>query len=394
MSVSTPTSEPTNTRWRSHVALLTAGAFAVGTDGFVIAGILPSIAADLHVDIAAAGQLVTVFAIAYAVTTPLLATLTASWPMHRVLLVALALFGVGNAMTALAPDYTLVLVSRVIAAAGAGAYTANASATATMLAGEKHRGRALSLVVLGSTTALAIGAPLGTAIGTAMGWRAAIWGVTGLALLVAPLITLRLPRLASQPGTGLRERLRPLTDRRILRVLVVTLVVFTGIYIPYTYISAIYAPAVGGDGNLVAVLLLVFGIGGTVGNLVVGRLSDRYGPRPVILAVTCLLTVGFVALPLFRGSLSGALAAVAVSSVLSFGVVTPQQHLIMSYAPGMQSVVASWFQSALYVAISLSGAVGAVGLSLWGAVWLPVVAAAATLGGAVIHVSGHDRASR
>ncbi|SPL98143.1 MFS transporter, DHA1 family [[Actinomadura] parvosata subsp. kistnae] len=151
--------------WRTHAAVLAFGTFAVGTDGFVVAGILPEIARSLDVSVAAAGQLVTVFSIAYAVLAPVLATLTAGWSRRVVLPAGLALFAVGNVITALAPSYALVLVSRAVAAGGASLYAATASATAAAIAGDERRGRAIAIVMLGLTSSLALGAPLGTAVG-------------------------------------------------------------------------------------------------------------------------------------------------------------------------------------------------------------------------------------
>ncbi|GAA3082727.1 MFS transporter [Streptosporangium carneum] len=384
MTLETPPAG-TGTRWRPHVTVLAFGTFAVGTDAFVVAGLLPEIADSLDVDVAAAGQLVTVFSIAYAVLAPLLATLTAGWSRRAVLLTALTLFAAGNAATALAPAYGPVLASRVIAAGGAALYTASASATAATLAGERHRGRAISIVMLGITTSLALGAPLGTAVGAALGWRTTMWLVTALAVAVVPPVALRLPHLRQDVATGLRRRLAPLADRRILTVLATTVVVFTGIYIPYTYITAVYAPAVSGDGNRAAILLLVFGVAGTVGNLVAGHLTDRHGPRKVVLVATLALTAVFLALPAFREPLAAAAPAVAVSALFSFMVTTPQQHRIIALAsPGARSMVTSLYQSALYLAISLSGVLGAVGLSVSGAASLTLLAAGFTLTAAAL----------
>lgn len=142
----------TNERWRVHAMVLALGTFVVGTDAFVIAGLLPSISGSLNVGVGAAGQLVTVFSLAYAALTPVLATLTANWSRRSVLVVALVVFAAGNVVTAVAPDYWSALASRVVAAAGAGIYTASASAAAAALAGEERRGRAISIVMLGLTS--------------------------------------------------------------------------------------------------------------------------------------------------------------------------------------------------------------------------------------------------
>lgn len=374
------------THWRGRTAVLALGTFAVGTDAFVIAGVLPAIAGSLDVSLAAAGQLVTVFSLAYALTAVPLGVLTADWPRRRALVIALAAFTVGNVLTALAPDYGLVLASRVIAAAGAALFTATASATAAALAGESHRGRAIAIVMLGITSSLILGAPLGTAIGTVADWRATIWFVTALGLVAAVLVWLLLPALAAPAGSsGLRARLAPLTDRRVLGLLVRSVVIFVGVYLPYTYLSAVYAPATGERGELIALLLLTYGIAGTAGNLLAGTLADRVGPRRVILTATLALTAVFLAVPLARDAgLPVALLAVLVSGWLSFSITTPQQQELVALTPTAQSVATSLYQSAIYLAVSLSGVVGGLGLSLLGAAWLAPLAAALVLAGAVL----------
>ncbi|OKI07267.1 MFS transporter [Streptomyces sp. CB02923] len=374
--------------------MLALGTFVVGTDAFVIAGVLPDIAADLHTGLGAAGQLVTVFAVAYAVLSPLLAAFTAGWSRRTVLITALAVFALGNAATALAPTYPSALAARVVAAAGAALYTPNASATAAALAGEASRGRAFALVNTGLTSALILGAPLGTAIGGAYGWRTTMWLVTALPLLVVPLLAARLPRIHTDTPRGLRRRLAPLADRGVLYTLGVTVVVFVGIYIPFEYISAVYGPVLGhgagaggeggGGSGLTAVLLLVFGITGTAGNLVAGHLADRFGPRRVVLGAALALTVVFGLVPLTREWLPAALAAVAVSGWVSFSVTTPQQHRIAALAPQAQSVAVSLNAAAIYLAVSLAGGLGGIGLETVGGARLPWLAAGFTLTAAAL----------
>jgi DHA1 family inner membrane transport protein len=362
-------------RWRSHAAVLAFGTFVVGTDAFVIAGVLPDIARSLDVGIGAAGQLVSVFAIAYAVLSPVLAALTAQWSRRTVLVSALLVLSAGNIATALAPGYALVLAARVVAAAGAAMYTPNAGATAAAMAGEKHRGQAFAMVNMGLSSSLVLGAPLGTAIGGALGWRATMWFVTALAFLVAPLLAFRLPAVRLAVAAGLLQRLAPLRDRRVLRVLLITVIAFIGIFVPYTYISAVYSPVTAGQGDLLTVLLLVFGTAGTAGNLAAGHIADRQGPRRVVMFVTLALAAVFVIAVAARGSLATALPIIVLSGALSWSVLTPQQHRIIALAPDAQALVVSLNATGVYLGVSLAGVIGAVGLDLVGAAWLPALAA-------------------
>nr|WSZ97470.1 MFS transporter [Streptomyces sp. NBC_00857] len=365
MTDSTQTAQ--DERWRPHAMVLALGTFVVGTDAFVIAGLLPDISRSLDVDIAAAGQLVSVFSIAYALLSPVLAALTGRWSRRSVLVTALGVFAVGNVVTALAPDYTLVLVSRVVAAAGAAMFTPNAGATAAAIAGGERRGRAIAIVTVGLTSSLALGAPLGTAIGNALGWKATMWFVTALAVVIAPVIALRLPDIRLGAKVGLRQRLSPLTDRKVASVLLVTLLAFIGIYLPYTYISSVFSPATDDSGGRVALLLLVFGLAGTAGNLVAGRLADRHGPRNVVICATLGLAVVFAAMLPSRESFAAAILVVALSGVGSWSVTGPQQHRVMALSqPGAETLGVSLNAAVMYLAISLSSVIGAIGLNSFG----------------------------
>ncbi|ARZ66063.1 putative transmembrane efflux protein from the major facilitator superfamily [Streptomyces albireticuli] len=367
--------------------MLALGTFAVGTDAFVIAGLLPEISDSLDVSVGAAGQLVSVFSLAYALLSPVLATLTSRWSRRSVLILALLVFAVGNVVTALAPNYTLVLISRVVAAAGAAMFTPNAGATAATLAGAEQRGRAIAIVTVGLTASLALGAPLGTAIGDALGWQATMWFVTGLALVVAPVIALRLPDVAVGARAGLRQRLAPLTDRRVVGVLACTLIAFVGVYLPYTYISAVFEPATGGDSGRVAILLLVFGLAGTAGNLTAGRLADRKGPRQVVIGATLLLTVVFGLMAVSHSSYALALVLSAVSGVGSWSVTAPQQQRIIAFAaPGTEPLVVSLNAAVMYLAISLSSVLGAGILDPGGPAQIAWTGAAFTVVAALVTV--------
>ncbi|MFF4714962.1 MFS transporter [Streptomyces eurythermus] len=381
----TPPAAQQGRAWRTHACVLALGTFAVGTDAFVIAGLLPDISDSLDISVGAAGQLVSVFSLAYALLSPVLAAFTARWSRRTVLITGLGVFAVGNVVTALAPDYALVLAARVIAAAGAAMFTPNAGATAATLAGPEHRGRAIAIVTVGLTASLALGAPLGTVIGEALGWQATMWFVTALALVVAPVIALRLPDVTLGGPTRLRHRLAPLADRKVAMVLAGTLVAFIGIYLPYTYISAVFEPATGGDGGKVAVLLLVFGLAGTAGNLTAGRLADRKGPRTVVIGATLLLTVVFAAMAGVRSSYPAAVALTAVCGVASWSVTAPQQQRVMALAsPGSEPLAVSLNAAVMYLAISLSSALGAGILGATGAVWIAWAGAAFAVAAALV----------
>ncbi|WP_431934163.1 MFS transporter [Nonomuraea jabiensis] len=364
--------------WRARTAVLTLGTFVVGTDGFIIVGLLPEIRETLHVSAAAAGQLVSVFALAYALLGPVLAAFTGRWPRRRVLVAGVALLAAGNAVTASAHVYGLVLASRVLAGSGAALFVASAVATAAHLAGERLRGSAIAMVTAGATLSLVLGAPLGTLVGGVWGWQTAMWFVAAVAGAVAVVLAVLLPPIRLEQGAALRQRIAPLTDRRVLRILVVTLLAFIGIFLPFTYMSAVFAPAVGGEQARLALLLLVFGVAATAGNLTAGWLTDRYGPRRVVIGATVGVAAVFVVMLPIREVFVLVVIAEALSGVVSYSVIGPQQHRIIAYAPAEgASLVTSLNTSTGYLGNFLASIIGAVILTTTGSavLLLPIAAA-------------------
>ena len=364
-----------------RLAVLALGTFAIGTNVFVIAGILGAVAASLDVSVGVAGQLVTAYAVAYAPLAPILAAATGRWSRRRVLLVALVVFTAGNALTALAPTYGTVLAARVLTAAGAALFTPGASAAAVSLVAPEHRGRALAVVMGGVSVATAVGVPLGTWLGTAVGWRATLWLVTGLGVLALAGVWAWLTQLPRLPALGLRARLLPLRDRRIAVTLATTVTVMTAAFTVYTFAGAAFAGATGGDGTRLAWLLLIFGLGAVVATLVAGRWSDRYGPARVLRVGLAAFVVTMALLPVTSMTLATAMPAVAVWAVSGWAVAVPLQHRLVELAPAAAPLTLALNASGMYVGISLASVAGSVGLATVGAHLLGAVAAAIGLAG-------------
>ena len=193
-------------------------------------------------------------------------------------------------------------------------------------------------------------------------------------------IAVLLPAIRLDQGVALRQRLAPLTDRRVLKVLVVTLLAFIGVFLPFTYLSAVFAPATGGDQARLALLLLVFGVAATGGNLMAGSLADRYGPRLVVIGATVGIAVVFLLMLPSRANFVLVAILHALSGVVSFSVIGPQQHRIIAYAPpGGAPLVTSLNTSTAYLGNFLSSVIGAVLLATAGseALLLPTAAACA-----------------
>ncbi|GAA0482665.1 MFS transporter [Streptomyces sp. NPDC046215] len=381
------------TRWA--VPVLGFATFAIGTDEFVLAGVLPELGDDLGVSIGTAGQVVTVFALTCALLAPILATATATRQRRGVLMSAVAVYLVGNVATALAPTFVTVLLAQMVAAVGAGLFVPTAAVTAAALVPPGRQGRAIAAVTTGFTAATALGAPIGTAVGGYLGWRATMWFVAALAVLGLIGVRALVPARVSAPAPeGLKQRLAPLKDRRVLAILATTLIGFTAIYIPYTYIAAVFEPATGGSGDKLAILMFTLGVIGTLGNLGAGALADRLGGRGVVAVALLWLTVSLVIFPLTTGHYATALGMIVVYGVAAFAITTPQQHRLITLNPESASVLVSLNAAILYLAISLSGVVGAVGISWAGADVLPLIAAGLAVVALLVSELGHRMSHR
>ncbi|MFC4907730.1 MFS transporter [Actinomadura gamaensis] len=335
---------------------LALATFAVGTDSYVIAGLLPAIATDLRVSTPAAGQLVTVFALVMALSAPVMGALTSGLDRRSALLIALSIFVAGNAVTALGTGYEAVMIARVVTAAGAGMINSAASSTAGAIAPPERRGTALAFVLGGLTLATALGLPLGTLIGRT-DWHLTLWAVAGIGLAALVGIAAGLPEV-TLPAASLGDRLRPLKQGRVLALLAVTTLVFLGAYTLYTYIGPALQDATGGSPSRLTVILLAWGTGVLTGNLIAGRLIDRHDPAHVLTGPLIIAAIALALTSVATATLVSTLAWAAIWGVALGAVVVPQQHRLIALSPAAAPVLLGLNSSAIYVGIALGGGLG------------------------------------
>jgi predicted MFS family arabinose efflux permease len=277
---------------------LALGAFAIGTEGFMIAGLLPVIAGDLQVSLATAGQLITVFSFTYAISSPVLTTLSGAMDRRRLLLLALALFTVANFLAFAAPGYWTLMAARILLAIASGLYMPSANALAGALVAPERRGRALATVSGGITIAVALGVPLGATIGHALGWRMtfACVGVLSTLVTLGVMIGLRRDIGANIPPATLSERLAVARDPAVLMTLLTTMLWAVGIWTIYPYLAPFLAHSAGIEGGQVGAVLLLYGVCAWLGVFVSGRAIDRIGSRQVLIASLVVMGVSYVSL--------------------------------------------------------------------------------------------------
>ncbi|NUT50871.1 MAG: MFS transporter [Saccharothrix sp.] len=354
--------------------LLAAGAFAIGTSGYIVSGVLPAVSEELHVSHATAGQLLTAFAIAYAISSPVLAALAGRWERRTLLVTALGVSALGNLLAAIAPNYPLLLVARIVSALGAAVYTPGATLVATVLNPPERRGRAVALVFGGLTFSLVLGVPAGNLLGGPLGDRGVFALIGFVAILAAVAVRLGLPRVEAPPVVGLRERLAPAADRRVLMVLGLTVLACLAVFSVFNYIAPLLTETAGVEGAAVGLLLVAYGVGSVFGNWGAGRLTDRFDTRKLLVVLFACFTVVLATMPLTATNPVSAAVVLFLWGALTWSSNPPIQSWLIELAPTNSGLLLSLNASAIYLGVGLSGVVGGVIISWLGVLPLAPIA--------------------
>jgi predicted MFS family arabinose efflux permease len=346
------------------------GAFAIGTDTFMLAGLLPRVARDLASTPAIAAQLATVFSVSYAVGAPLLATLLGRADRRTLLVIGLAGVSAADVVAALAPGLPILFLARVAAALAACVYTPTAAVVAAGLVSPQRRGRALALVTSGITLSLVTGVQLAAQASDRVGWRATFAGVAILLALLAAVSRVALPGVApAQHASLIGARLASIRKPGVSRVLATTVLGVLAGYLGYIYVAPI-ASTVGAAGTAsLAWILAGFGVGATAGALGLGLAVDRYGQQLVLRAgllmqALALLSLAGLGLTGVRAAIVPIALAFALLGAGSLNYGTPQQHRLLQLVPDSGTALVSLNTSAIYIGIGLAGALGALALQL------------------------------
>ncbi len=346
--------------------VLAVGTFTVGTDGFVLNGLLPVIATDLRVTESVAGQLATVFALTYAIASPLIAAFTGTWDRRWVLAGGMVLFTAGMAGQALGTSFAVVALARLVAAVGAAAFQSNAYVLAGALSSDERRGRALATVAAGMSVSTVLGVPIGVLAGTWFGWRAVMWGIGVVAVVVAVLIPI-IPEVRV-PAAGLRERLAVVVRPAVARVLLVTVLGTLAGFTVFVYLPVLVGPVA--SGAVLSWVLVGFGLGQLAGTTVTGRATDRLGPGRVRAFSLAGMAVVLAVVDLAVLSLPGALLFALFAGAFGGMLMVPQQHRLFTIAPDVPTVALGVNGSAIYVGGALGSALGGVVLAAAGPSWI------------------------
>lgn len=338
------------------VLILAMGTFATGTDAFIIAGVLPAVADSLHSSLAVAGQMVTVFALGYALGSPLTMATTAHWPRRPVLIGSMVLFALANVISATSPNLATLTASRILAAVLAGLFVPSATATAAVLVSPEKRGRALAVVLGGTSLSTVLGVPIGLYISEVTSWRGAFLFVAALSLLSATSIAILLPGIGAVPKVSLRDRAAMLRRVDVLSVLLITICANAGAFSVYTYLAVVFQ-GLGGTG-LLQILIFSFGVAALSGSYLSGHGADKWGAVRVLTVVLIIFTVNHFLLAFWAQTVATAILYMVVWGLAGWGTVPPQQHRLVQMAGPAAGIAISLNASALYLGIGLGGIIG------------------------------------
>ncbi|MFF9564237.1 MFS transporter [Leifsonia sp. NPDC014704] len=364
---------------------LALGGFGIGLTEFVIAGLLPEVALDFHVDEATAGWLISGYALAVVVGALGLTAAATRIPRKAALLGLMVLFIVGNLLSAIAPDYGVMLAGRILAALCHGAFFGIGSVVAAGLVAPEKQARAIAVMFTGLTAANVLGVPFGTLLGQAFGWRSTFWAITVIGVAAMIGVALLVPRDAGgQSAAGLRGELSAFRSGQVWLSLAATVLGFGGMFGAFTYIAYTLTGVSGFPSSAVPWLLILFGLGLFAGNWVGGRLADRSidGTLLWLLGALAVVLVGFAVV---AGMPVGAVIALVLMGAFGFATVPALQLRVLSYASHAPTLASGGNIAAFNLGNALGAWLGgltiAAGLGYTSPLW---VGAAMTVGALVV----------
>jgi MFS transporter, DHA1 family, inner membrane transport protein len=378
---------------RKPLLALAVAAFGIGTSEFIIMGLLPDLAHSFRVSIPKTGILVSGYALSVTLGSPLVALALSRVDRKRALLILMGIFLAGNGLCALAPTFLLLLLARILTALSHGAFFGIGSIVASHLVPRSERAQAIALMFSGLTLANVLGVPAGTALGQAFGWRFAFWALIPIGL-IAGLGLLRL--VPSQPAEPmhLKHELHAALRPQVQLVLALSTLSSVSLFCVFTYIAPILEQVTHLSPIAVTRVLVVFGVGITLGNLLGGRLAD-WKQMPVLIVGIVLLILIFAAMPLFEPRVVPAVVMVFVWGCVHFAAGAPLQARIVDQAKGAPNLASTLNQGAFNLGNALGASLGGImlteGVSYRYLSWGSAAVAAAALLVAIIALRVEQR---
>ncbi|WP_314585589.1 MFS transporter [Paenibacillus terrigena] len=371
--------------WKIYILALIS--FLVGTSENIIAGILDKVAADTGISVAAAGQLITVFSLTFAFGTPILMALTGRVGRKQLLIYSLSIFVIGNAIAAIIPGFGFLIASRIISALSTGVFVVTSLTVASKLATADRQGSAIATLVMGFSTSLIIGVPLGRVIASSYDWKLIFGGIGILGILAIFLIINVIPSTTGEEPVPLRKQLAFLRQPRIAIALSITFFWILGYSIVYTYISPFLLQITGMNEQGVSIGLFAFGIASLIGSKFGGFSTDKWGVARTLISGMLVHAVVLICLSISAHSAVIVFPLLMLWAFSAWSSGPTQQYYLISLAPEASGIMLSLNTSILQLAMAAGAGIGGFAIeqiSLASISWIGAAGVAVAAGTAAL----------
>ncbi|GGH51836.1 putative MFS-type transporter YbcL [Paenibacillus silvae] len=357
----------------SKVYILAIVSFLVGTSEYALSGILDKVAASLDVSLAAAGQLITIFSLIYALCTPILMAVTASMDRRKLIIISMGIFVVSNILAFVLPGYGLFVVARILMAIGAGVVVVTALNIAAKIAPAGKQASSIATVVMGFTASLIVGVPLGRITADTLGWKSVFGAIALLGIIAMVILSFAIPRMKGDVPVPLRQQLSLLKKPKVALGLAITFFWLGGYSITYTYLSPYLLKVSEINEQYLSGALLVFGIASMIGSKLGGLSADRWGVNRTLFGGFTLHIMMLILLSVVTHTLAGVMIVLLLWSFSAWSSGPTQQYHLTTIEPEASGVMLSLNQSMMQLAMAAGAGMGGIAVesfSLSSITWL------------------------